>query len=93
MACWTWKQRRILSVWIPPLTPLPTAHAVLAANANDGGNRRVINGHFLQGKQREELHCENLTFTKLKNAADLLAQVDSIKNLEGHPRRSRTGRI
>lgn len=81
-----------------------TAHAVLAANAKDGGNRRfilvecedyantltaervrrVINGYAFQGTQREELHREKLTFTKLKQADKLLAQVESIKNLEGH---------
>jgi adenine-specific DNA-methyltransferase len=81
-----------------------TAHAVLAANAKDGGNRRfilvecedyadtltaervrrVINGYAFQGTQREELHREKLTFTKLKKADELLAQVESIKNLEGH---------
>ncbi len=81
-----------------------TAHAVLAANAKDNGNRRfilvecedyadtltaervrrVINGYAFQGTQREELHREKLTFTKLKKADKLLAQVESIKNLDGH---------
>ncbi|MCF7979889.1 MAG: site-specific DNA-methyltransferase [Chromatiaceae bacterium] len=81
-----------------------TAHAVLAANAKDGGNRRfilvecedyadtltaervrrVINGYSFKGTQREELHREKLTFTKLKKADDLLQQVESIKNLDGH---------
>jgi adenine-specific DNA-methyltransferase len=46
--------------------------------------RRVINGYSFQGTQREELHREKLTFTKLKKSGDLLAQVESIKNLEGH---------
>jgi adenine-specific DNA-methyltransferase len=81
-----------------------TAHAVLAANAKDGGNRRfilvecedyadsltaervrrVINGYRFQGTQREELHREGLTFSKLKKADALLGHVESIKNLEGH---------
>jgi len=81
-----------------------TAHAVLAANAKDGGNRRfilvecedyadtltaervrrVINGYSFNGTQREELHRERLTFTSLKKADKLLAQVESIKNLEDH---------
>jgi len=46
--------------------------------------RRVINGYAFQGTQREELHREKLTFTKLKKADALLAQVESVKNLEGH---------
>jgi len=81
-----------------------TAHAVLAANTKDGGNRRfilvecedyadtltaervrrVINGYSFQGTRREELHREQLTFTKLKKANDLLQHVESIKNLDGH---------
>lgn len=81
-----------------------TAHAVLAANQKDGGNRRfilvecedyadrltaervrrVINGYDFTGTQREELHREPLTWTKLKNAHKLLEHVASIENLDGH---------
>jgi adenine-specific DNA-methyltransferase len=80
-----------------------TAHAVLAQNAKDGGNRRfilvecesyadtltaervrrVVGGYAFQGTQREELHREKLTFTRLKKADELLRHVDSIENLEG----------
>jgi adenine-specific DNA-methyltransferase len=81
-----------------------TAHAVLATNAKDGGDRkfilvecedyadtltaervrRVINGYAFEGTQREELHRERLTFTSLKKADKIVAQVESIKNLDGH---------
>jgi adenine-specific DNA-methyltransferase len=80
-----------------------TAHAVLAQNAKDGGNRkfilvecegyadtltaervrRVIGGYAFEGTQREELHREKLTFTRLKKADELLQHVASIENLEG----------
>ena len=80
-----------------------TAHAVLAANARDGGERqfitvegesyadaltaervrRVINGFNFVGTQREELHREALTFSKLKNATSLLEQVQKIELLDG----------
>jgi adenine-specific DNA-methyltransferase len=46
--------------------------------------RRVINGYEFTGTQREELHREPLTWTKLKNAHKLLDQVAGIENLEEH---------
>ena len=72
-----------------------TAHAVLAQNAKDGGNRkfiliecedyadkltaervrRVIHGYKYTGTQREELLRENITFSKLKKANQLLDKV------------------
>jgi len=80
-----------------------TAHAVLAANARDGGDRRfilvegedyadtlttervrrVIGGYRFTGTQREELLCEPLTFTKLKNADALMVKVQRIEVLDG----------
>jgi len=80
-----------------------TAHAVLAANKKDGGNRkfilvemedyadkltaervrRIISGYAFKGTQREELHRENITWTKLKKASELVEQVDKLKMLEG----------
>lgn len=80
-----------------------TAHAVLAANARDNGNRRfilvegedyadkltaervrrVINGYSFEGTQREELHRESLTFTKLRNANTLLEKIQQIETLDG----------
>lgn len=80
-----------------------TAHAVLAANVRDGGNRRfilvegedyadtltaervrrVINGYSFTGTQREELHREPITFTKLKNANTMLETVQRIETLDG----------
>lgn len=80
-----------------------TAHAVLAANVRDGGNRRfilvegedyadtltaervrrVINGYAFNGKQREELLREPITFSKLKNANTLLEKVQAIETLDG----------
>jgi adenine-specific DNA-methyltransferase len=80
-----------------------TAHAVLAANARDGGNRkfilvegedyadsltaervrRVINGYDFTGTQRDELLREPLTFSKLKQANNLLEQVQRIETLDG----------
>ena len=80
-----------------------TAHAVLAANARDGGERRFIlvegedyadtltaervrrvsNGYAFKGMQRDELLREPLTFSKLKNANDLLEQVQRIETLDG----------
>ncbi len=80
-----------------------TAHAVLAANKKDGGNRkfilvemedyadkltaervrRVIDGYSFKGTQREELHRENVTWTKLKKASELVEQVEKLKMLEG----------
>ena len=80
-----------------------TAHAVLAANASDGGNRkfilvegedyadnltaervrRVIKGYDYTGTQRDELLREPLTFSKLKQANNLLEQVQRIETLDG----------
>ncbi|WP_420237759.1 site-specific DNA-methyltransferase [Telmatobacter bradus] len=76
-----------------------TAHAVLAANSKDGGNRRfilvegenyadtltaervrrVIQGYEFKGTQKEELLRESLTWTKLKNADNLLEKVSFIE--------------
>ena len=80
-----------------------TAHAVLKANAKDGGTRRfilvegeayadtltaervrrVIKGYAWVGTKRETLLEQKLTFTQLKKADALLAQVDAIKAREG----------
>jgi len=46
--------------------------------------RRVINGYAFQGKQREELLKQSLTFTDLKKADKLLEHISSIENLESH---------
>ena len=81
-----------------------TAHAVLAQNRVDGGNRRfvlvemedyadsltaervrrVIKGYEFVGSQKEELLRSNITFTTLKNAADLLEKISGIENLDSH---------
>lgn len=80
-----------------------TAHAVLAANKKDGGNRkfilvetedyadtltaervrRVIKGYAFEGTQREELHREPITWTKLKKATDLIEKVEGIQMMAG----------
>ena len=80
-----------------------TAHAVLKANAKDGGTRRfilvegeayadtltaervrrAIHGYAWQGTQRETLLEQKITFTQLKKADALLAQVEAIKAREG----------
>lgn len=80
-----------------------TAHAVLAANQKDGGNRkfilvetedyadtltaervrRVIKGYAFEGTQREELHREPITWTKLKKAKDLIEKVEGIEMMAG----------
>lgn len=80
-----------------------TAHAVLKANARDGGTRRfilvegedyadtltaervrrAIHGYAWVGTQRETLLEQKLTFTQLKKADALLAQVEAIKAREG----------
>jgi adenine-specific DNA-methyltransferase len=80
-----------------------TAHAVLKANARDGGTRRfilvegesyaetltaervrrAIKGYAWEGTQRETLLEQKLTFTQLKKADALLAQVEAIKAREG----------
>jgi adenine-specific DNA-methyltransferase len=82
-----------------------TAHAVLKANAKDGGTRRfilvegedyadtltaervrrAIGGYAWVGTQRETLLEQNITFTQLKKADALLAQVEAIKAREGLP--------
>lgn len=46
--------------------------------------RRVIDGYAFQGKQREKLLKQSLTFTDLKNADKVLAHIASIENLEAH---------
>jgi adenine-specific DNA-methyltransferase len=80
-----------------------TAHAVLKANAKDGGTRRfilvegeayadtltaerlrlAIRGYAWEGTQRETLLEQKITYTQLKQADALLAQVDAIKAREG----------
>jgi len=45
--------------------------------------RRVIKGYPFKGTQREELHSEPITFSKLKNANSLLEQVTRIETLDG----------
>ena len=44
--------------------------------------RRVIRGYSFKGTQREELHREPITWTKLKNAADLVAKVEGMARFE-----------
>ena len=46
--------------------------------------RRVINGYGYRGSQRTELMSKKLTFTDLKKADQLLEQVASYENLQGH---------
>lgn len=46
--------------------------------------RRVTLGYDFNGKHREELLKQSLTFTDLKKADKLLAHVASIENLESH---------
>lgn len=46
--------------------------------------RRVMGGYAFQGKQREELLKQSLTFTDLKKADKLLAHIASVENLEAH---------
>ena len=45
--------------------------------------RRVINGYSFTGTQRQELHREPITFTKLKNANAMLETVQRIETLDG----------
>ncbi|MDP1646823.1 MAG: site-specific DNA-methyltransferase [Rubrivivax sp.] len=79
-----------------------TAHAVLRANAKDGGTRRfilvegeayadtltaervrrAIKGYAWEGTQRETLLAQKITYTQLKKADALLAQVEAIKARE-----------
>lgn len=80
-----------------------TAHAVLAANARDGGNRRfiliegedyadgltaervrrVINGYGFIGTQREILHSELITLSKLRESNSFLEKISQITILDG----------
>jgi adenine-specific DNA-methyltransferase len=46
--------------------------------------RRVINGYDYEGKLKEDLYRDRLTFTTLKKAEKLLAHVLEIVNLESH---------
>ena len=46
--------------------------------------RRVINGYDFTGTQKTELHREQLTWTKLRNAGRLIDSVEKIENLHGH---------
>ncbi len=50
------------------------AHGVTAERV-----RRVINGYPFEGTQRETLKEEPLTWTKLKNAAELVQEVEDLK--------------
>ncbi|MBI3373352.1 MAG: site-specific DNA-methyltransferase [Betaproteobacteria bacterium] len=45
--------------------------------------RRVINGYAYVGTQREELLRDKVTWSKLQKSADLLEQVEAIKQREG----------
>ena len=45
--------------------------------------RRVINGYDFEGTQRTELLRENITWTKLRNADQLMQQVEALENLYG----------
>ena len=80
-----------------------TAHAVLALNKEDGGNRRfvliecedyvdgitaervrrVIRGYKHTGMQRTELLNKKLSWAKLKEADDLVAEVEALERGEG----------
>ena len=44
--------------------------------------RRVIKGYKFQGRQREELFREPITWTKLKKAADLVAKAEAVARFE-----------
>jgi adenine-specific DNA-methyltransferase len=46
--------------------------------------RRVVNGYEFQGKQREELLRENVTFGSLKKARSILERIAAVENLEAH---------
>lgn len=46
--------------------------------------RRVINGYPFNGRQRETLHRQSLTFTDLRSADRLLHRIAGIENLEAH---------
>jgi adenine-specific DNA-methyltransferase len=46
--------------------------------------RKVAQGYKYEGTRREELFRKSVTFSDLKKADKLLAQISSIENLEGH---------
>jgi len=52
--------------------------------------RRVMQGYEFTGTQREELLRENLTFTSLKKADELLAKVDEIERRHARPETGKT---
>lgn len=80
-----------------------TAHAVLALNKKDGGDRkfllietedyadkltaervrRVIQGYKFEGTQREDLLRQQLSWSRLEKAADLIEKAKSIEKFEG----------
>ena len=46
--------------------------------------RRVIKGYEFSGKQTEELYRKKLTFNSIKNAEEIIRQIEGIENLEEH---------
>lgn len=46
--------------------------------------RRVVCGYEFQGKQREELLRETVTFSSLRKARKILERIASVENLESH---------
>jgi adenine-specific DNA-methyltransferase len=46
--------------------------------------RRVIGGYAFEGTTKEQLLSTKISFTSLKKADKLLAQIQGIENLEGH---------
>ena len=46
--------------------------------------RRVMTGYSFTGIQSEDLHNEKITFTSLKKANKILANIESIENLDGY---------
>ena len=46
--------------------------------------RRVIDGYAFEGTTKEQLLSTKISFTSLKKADKLLAQIQGIENLEGH---------
>ncbi len=46
--------------------------------------RRVVQGYAFKGTTKEELLSTKISFTSLKKADKLLAQIQGIENLEGH---------
>ena len=55
--------------------------------------RRVITGYPFKGTLKTELHRENLTWSKLKNADKIAETVEKIENLHGHEYDKITKRI